>query len=136
MRKVMAVLAVVGLAAVSPAQAQDGLYKFSKEIAVGGEGGWDYLSIDAPAHRLYVAHATKVVVIDMQAGKVVGDIPDTPGVHQTLKTKQGARTMALDPLTHTIYLATTDYEPRPAGSKERPKAVAGTFRILVYQMTK
>lgn len=339
MRKVMAVLALAGLAAASPARAQE-IYKFSKEIAVGGEGGWDYLSIDAPAHRLYVAHATKVVVIDTQAGKVVGEIPDTPGVHgfaiaadlgrgfssngrenkvsivdlktlkliqkvdtgenpdailyepskkevwtfngrgksstvidaqtgkvvatiplegkpetgqadskagkiyvnmedlntikvldiatkkvtatwpiapgeaatgmafdvtthrlfigcdnklmlmidsttgkvvysvpagegvdanafdpatkytfasagesgtvtvahedsasllkvvQTLKTKQGARTMALDPLTHMIYLATTDYEPRPAGSKERPKAVAGTFRILVYQMTK
>ena len=55
---------------------------------------------------------------------------------QTLKTKQGARTMTLDPLTHAIYLATTDYEPRPAGSKERPKAIAGTFRVLVYTMTK
>lgn len=338
MRKVMAVLALVGLAAASPARAQS-LYKFSKEIQVGGEGGWDFLSIDAPAHRLYVAHATKVVVIDTQAGKVVGEIPDTPGVHgfaiaadlgrgfssngrenkvsivdlktlkliqkvdtgenpdailyepskkevwvfnghgksasvidaqtgkvvatiplegkpetgqadskagkvyvnmedlnvvkeldiathkvtgtwpiapgegatglafdaathrlfvacdkymvmmdstngkvvdtvpagegvdaaafdpgtklafasagetgivtiahedspallkvvQTLKTRQGARTMTLDPLTHAIYLATTDYEPRPAGSKERPKAVAGSFRVLVYTMTK
>jgi DNA-binding beta-propeller fold protein YncE len=338
MRKAIAVLALAALAAASPARAQE-LYKFSKEIAVGGEGGWDYLSIDAPAHRLYVAHATKVVVIDTQAGKVVGEIPDTPGVHgfaiaadlgrgfssngrenkvsivdlktlkliqkvdtgenpdailyepskkevwafngrgksatvidaqsgkvvatiplegkpetgqadpkagkvyvnmedlnvvkemdiathkvtatwpiapgegatglafdaathrlfvacdkymvmmdstngkvvytvpagegvdaaafdpgtklafasagetgivtiahedsasllkvvQTLKTRQGARTMTLDPLTHAIYLATTDYEPRPAGSKERPKAVAGTFRVLVYTMTK
>ena len=338
MRKVMAVLALVGLAAASSARAQE-LYKFSKEIQVGGGGGWDFLSIDAPAHRLYVAHATKVVVIDTQAGKVVGEIPDTPAVHgfaiaadlgrgfssngrenkvsivdlktlkliqkvdtgenpdailyepsekevwvfnghgksasvidaqtgkvvatiplegkpetgqadskagkvyvnledlnvvkeldiathkvtgtwpiapgegatglafdaathrlfvacdkymvmmdstngkvvdtvpagegvdaaafdpgtklafasagetgivtiahedspallkvvQTLKTRQGARTMTLDPLTHAIYLATTDYEPRPAGSKERPKAVAGTFRVLVYTMTK
>ncbi|MBI3400697.1 MAG: YncE family protein [Acidobacteria bacterium] len=342
MRKTPAVLALIGLATLAPstpAQTQE-IYKFSKEIVVGGEGGWDYLSIDAPAHRLYVAHATKVVVIDTQAGKVVGEVPDTPGVHgfeavpvlgrgfssngrenkvsivdlktlkliqkvdtgenpdgilyepskkeiwtfngrgksstvidaqtgkvvatvplegkpeaaaadskagkifvnmedlnsikvidiathkvtatwpiapgeaatgmafdpvthrlfigcdnklmlmidsttgkivysvpagegvdanafdpvtkyafasagesgtvtvahedsasllkvvQTLKTKQGARTMTLDPLTHTIYLATTDYEPRPAGSKERPKAVAGTFRVLVYTMTK
>jgi len=33
-------------------------------------------------------------------------------VVQTLKTRRGARTMALDPITHTIYLATTDYEPQ------------------------
>jgi len=343
MRKVALTLATVcllaSIATLTPVHAQDGPYKFSKEIVVGGEGGWDYLSIDAPAHRLYVAHATKVVVIDTQAAKVVGELPDTPGVHgfepvpelgrgfssngredkvgiwdlktlkliqkvetggnpdgimyepskkeiwtfngrgksstvidaqtgkvvatvplegkpeaaqadskagkiyvnmedlnaikvidiathkvtatwpiapgegatglafdvathrlfvacdkfivmmdstngkvvytvpagegvdaaafdpgtkyafasagetgivtiahedsasmlkvvQTLKTRQGARTMTLDPLTHAIYLATTDYEPRPAGSKERPKAVAGTFRVLVYQMTK
>jgi DNA-binding beta-propeller fold protein YncE len=343
MRKVITVMALAAVVSTVPARsahAQEGPYKAAKEIAIGGEGGWDYLSIDAPAHRLYVSHATKVVVIDTQANKVVGEVPDTPGVHgfaiaadlgrgfssngreakvsivdlktlkliqkvdtgenpdgilyepskkevwafngrgksatvfdaqsgkvvatiplegkpeaaqadakagkvfvnmedlnaikvidiatkkvtatwpiapgesasgmaidldthrlflgcdnklmlmvdntsgkvvysvpigegvdsnwfdpstkfafssngeagtvtiahedspsllkvvQTLKTKQGARTMALDPLTHTIYLAVTDYEPRPAGSKERPKAVAGTFRVLVYQMTK
>jgi hypothetical protein len=57
-------------------------------------------------------------------------------VIQTLKTRRGARTMALDPSTHTIYLAATDYGPQPAGSKERPKAIAGTFRVLVYQMSR
>jgi DNA-binding beta-propeller fold protein YncE len=55
-------------------------------------------------------------------------------VVQTLKTRPGARTMALDPATHTIYLAATDYEPQPSGSKTRPKPVVGTFRVLVYQM--
>ena len=55
-------------------------------------------------------------------------------VVQTLKTRPGARTMALDPTTHTIYLAATDYEPQPAGSKTRPKPVVGTFRVLVYTM--
>jgi DNA-binding beta-propeller fold protein YncE len=319
-------------------QAQDGPYHFSKEIPIGGEGGWDYLTVDAAAHRLYVSHATHVVVIDTTTNKVVGDIPETPGVHgvalaldlgkgfvsngrenkssmfdlktlkliqkidtgenpdailydparkeiytfngrgksatvidaqagkvvatiplegkpesgqvdakagkvyvnmedlnsvkeidtathkvtntwpaapceaatgmgfdsathrlflgcdnklmvmmdstngkviysvpvgagvdsawfdpqtklaftsdgeagtvtvahedsasllkvvQTLKTKPGARTMALDPSTHRIYLAATDYEPRAPGSKDRPRAVVGTFRVLVYEM--
>jgi DNA-binding beta-propeller fold protein YncE len=55
-------------------------------------------------------------------------------VVQTLKTRPGARTMSLDPTTHTIYLAATDYEPQPAGSKTRPKPVVGTFRVLVYTM--
>ena len=76
-------LFVAALAAVAAKglQAQDGPYHFSKEISIGGEGGWDYLSVDPAAHRLYVSHATHIVVIDTQAGKVVGDIPDTPGVH-------------------------------------------------------
>ena len=48
---------------------------------VGGDGGWDYLTVDSKAHRLYVSHATHVVVMDSETGKVVGDIPNTPGVH-------------------------------------------------------
>jgi DNA-binding beta-propeller fold protein YncE len=340
MRHALGIVALVGLAAVSAVRAQDGPYKFAREIPVGGDGGWDYASVDAPAHRLYVSHATKVVVIDTAANKVAGEIPDTPGVHgfaiaadlgrgfasngrenkasivdlktlkliqkvdtgenpdailyepgrkevytmngrgksstvfdaqtgkvvatiplegkpefaqadpkagkvyvniedmnaikvidtathkvtatwpiapgesasgmaidlanhrlfigcdnklmltidntngkvvystpigegvdsnwfdpgtklafssngeagtvtvahedspdvlkvvQTLKTKRGARTMALDPITHTIYLAITDFEPQPAGATGRPKAIAGTFRVLVYQMGK
>jgi len=61
--------------------AQDGPYRLVKEIAVGGEGGWDYLSVDPAAHRLYVSHATRVVAIDTRTDKVIGEIADTPGVH-------------------------------------------------------
>lgn len=56
-------------------------YKVQSEVKIGGEGGWDYLTVDAAARRLYVSHATHVAVIDIDAMKVVGDIPDTPGVH-------------------------------------------------------
>jgi len=56
-------------------------YRLLKEIPVGGEGGWDYLSVDAASHRLYVSHATKIVVIDTQTDAIVGEIADTPGVH-------------------------------------------------------
>jgi len=56
-------------------------YHIVGEIKVGGEGGWDYLTVDSAARRLYVSHATHVVVIDLDANKVVGDIPNTPGVH-------------------------------------------------------
>src|SRR2546421_1796426 len=58
-----------------------GSYHFVKEIPVGGEGGWDYLSIDETGRRLYVSHATKVVVIDLDKESVVGEISNTPGVH-------------------------------------------------------
>ncbi len=56
-------------------------YHLLKKIEVGGEGGWDYLFDDADAHRLYVSHATKVVVIDTDKDTVVGEIPNTNGVH-------------------------------------------------------
>jgi YVTN family beta-propeller protein len=56
-------------------------YKLLNEIPIGGEGGWDILTIDSAARRLYLSHATKVVVIDIDANKVVGEIGDTPGVH-------------------------------------------------------
>jgi hypothetical protein len=56
-------------------------YKFLKEIPVGGEGGWDYLSIDEVARRLFVSHATKAVVIDLDKETVVGEVADTPGIH-------------------------------------------------------
>jgi DNA-binding beta-propeller fold protein YncE len=48
---------------------------------LGGEGGWDYLKVDSDARRLYISRATKVMVIDADSGKPVGEIADTPGVH-------------------------------------------------------
>lgn len=46
-----------------------------KTIHVGGEGGWDYLTVDAPNHRLFVTRTTHTQAIDVETGKVVGDIP-------------------------------------------------------------
>jgi len=59
----------------------DEAYHFLAEIPIGGEGGWDILTIDSPANRLYLSHATKVVVVDLNKNAVAGEIADTPGVH-------------------------------------------------------
>jgi YVTN family beta-propeller protein len=58
----------------------DGPYHLIKGIPVGGEGGWDYLSVDSAGQRLYVSHGTKVVVIDLAKDQVVGEITNTPGI--------------------------------------------------------
>ena len=58
-----------------------GPYQFLKEIQIGGAGGWDYLSIEPATRRLYVTHATKIVVLDLDQDTVVSEITDTPGVH-------------------------------------------------------
>ena len=56
-------------------------YHFVTQIPIGGEGGWDILTIDSPVSRLYLSHATKVVVVDLNTNTVTGEIADTPGVH-------------------------------------------------------
>lgn len=76
-------LVCVGLAGLVPAtiHAADSSYHKLKEIPIGGEGGWDYATVDPVHHRLYVSHGNSVVVVDLVADKVVGEIADTPGVH-------------------------------------------------------
>jgi DNA-binding beta-propeller fold protein YncE len=71
---------LAALAAVLLSAAGSG-YHVIRKIAVGGEGGWDYITFDPAAPRLFVAHATRVDVVDPESGKVIGEIADTPGVH-------------------------------------------------------
>jgi YVTN family beta-propeller protein len=56
-------------------------YHVIKTIPVGGDGGWDYLTMDAAARRLYIARATRVIVVDVESGTVAGEVPGTPGIH-------------------------------------------------------
>ena len=56
-------------------------YRVLQKYEVGGEGRWDCLIVDAEARRLYVTRQTHVMVLDVDSGKVLGDIPDTQGVH-------------------------------------------------------
>jgi hypothetical protein len=56
-------------------------YHLLKKIKLGGEGGWDYLTVDPATHRLFISRGTHVMVVDVEEGKVVGDIPNTAGVH-------------------------------------------------------
>lgn len=72
---------LVLLCAVTAFSASPAGYRVLGKIPIGGEGGWDYLTVDSAAHRLYVSHATRVVVVDLNTGKIAGEIPDTPGVH-------------------------------------------------------
>ena len=68
-------------AAAGLAQSGSGQYRVIKTIPVAGDEGWDYVTVDAAARRAYVSHGSHVVVIDADNYSVVGDIPDTQGVH-------------------------------------------------------
>ena len=84
MRRVMKVRVALALAALLLAAAFASSapgYHVVKSYKLGGEGGWDYLNLDSAARRLYIARATRVMVIDTDSGALVGEITDTPGVH-------------------------------------------------------
>lgn len=73
--------AMIGaLAGVSLAQT-DGGFKVIRSVRVGGEGGWDYLTVDAASRRFYVTRGTHVMVLDADTLEPVGEIPKTEGVH-------------------------------------------------------
>lgn len=68
------------LSATSSAFAQ-GQYRVLDHWKIGGEGGWDYLTADPAAHRLYVTHGPRVEVIDTTSGKITGSINGLKGTH-------------------------------------------------------
>jgi DNA-binding beta-propeller fold protein YncE len=58
-----------------------GGYHLLKEIPVGGDGAWDYLTIDPEARRLYASHETQVEVVDLDSERPVGKVTDLNRVH-------------------------------------------------------
>jgi DNA-binding beta-propeller fold protein YncE len=82
----MSVLAQSGTAPLpakaAPAAAQAvGPFHVEKTFDLGGDGGWDLLAVDSDAHRLYVPRGNRVMVIDTESGKLVGEVEGTEGVH-------------------------------------------------------
>jgi YVTN family beta-propeller protein len=56
-------------------------YHLTKTIPVGGDGGWDYIAFDGASRRLFISRGTRVIVLDPESGKTVGEIPNLSGVH-------------------------------------------------------
>jgi WD40 repeat protein len=66
---------------IVPGSLAQSSYRLVNQFPIGGEGGWDYVTVDSAAKRIYVSHSRQVEVLDEQSGKNVGIVPDTPGVH-------------------------------------------------------
>ncbi len=75
---VLPVLGTLQIAAQTPGASG---YHLIKKVKLGGTGGWDYLEVDPATHRVFITRGTHVIVVDPEQGKLVGDIPDTQGVH-------------------------------------------------------
>jgi len=78
--RIVLVLLILSFFINSYAQTK-GQYTFDKKIEVPGDGGYDYMSIDAVNNRLYVSHGTQVNIIDLTTQKVIGAVKDMKGVH-------------------------------------------------------
>lgn len=122
--KRVTILALVG-AAVFPTHAQDqAKFHIVRTIPLGGEGSWDYLRYDPNENRLFIARSTRVMVVDLAAGKLVGEIPDTAGVHGVAlapgfgrgATSNGnANATSIFDLNSLKLLATVSTEKKPDG---------------------
>ena len=75
-----AAASTAALAAASAAPESSG-YHLIKKIKLGGSGGWDYIAFDSATRRLFISRGTEVVVVDVDSEKIVGQIPNTQGVH-------------------------------------------------------
>ena len=77
---VLFVCVLVLLASLALAAGSSG-YHVAKKTVLGGDGSWDYLTVDAKARRIYISRSTHVIVVDADTAAVLGDIPGTNGVH-------------------------------------------------------
>src|SRR5713226_4488332 len=73
-------LALLFIAGLLPALAESD-WQVEKTFQIGGEGGWDYLTVDPRTHRLYVPRSTHTMVIDSASGKTIADIPGQKIAH-------------------------------------------------------
>ena len=70
--------AASSLAAQSPQS-----YEITHTYNVGGDGGWDYVVPDAPNHRLFIGRQNRVMVVDMNSGRLIAEITGINGAHGT-----------------------------------------------------
>ena len=81
LRLVLTAAGVLILTALGGAVQAAPQYHIAHEVKLPGDDGWDYLTFDDAAHRLFIAHGTQVLVLDTDHLTLAGTIADTPGVH-------------------------------------------------------
>src|SRR6516165_5117930 len=79
-KRILTTLLLLAATGVCPGVAQT-RWKVANTFAVGGEGSWDYLTVDAKAQRLYVPRSTHTMVLDAKTGKMIADIPGQKIAH-------------------------------------------------------
>ena len=121
-----------------PGTAPRSSYHVVRRIPIGGEGGWDYATVDTTTHRVYVSHATHVVVLDADRDTVVGDIGDTPGVHGIAIAEplgRGYVSNGRDSSVTVFDLTTLAPVTRIHGTGRNPDAILfepGTRRVFTF----
>ena len=68
-------------AALSAQTGAQGSYRVVRDLTLGGDGRWDYVTVDSVNHRLFIARQTRVMVVDPGSGKLLGEVPGLNGAH-------------------------------------------------------
>ncbi len=117
-------------AASAEKPAADGPYHVISTFTLGGEGGWDCLTLDAEGKRLYIPRGTHTMVMDTESGKVVGDIPDTAGVHDVALAPEFHKGFTSNGRSNTVTAFDTE-TLKPLGT-----AVTGANPdVIIYEPT-
>jgi len=90
---VFAALSLLGTLVTVHAAVVQPTYHVAATYKLAGNGNWDYLTMDSPAHRLYIARGKTIQVVDTQTGALVGEVPGLSGAHG----------VALDSANHRAY---------------------------------
>ncbi len=80
MKRIVLLTAIFVIAGSGYAQSPSG-FKVQARYSIAGTEGWDYITVDSDARRIYVSHSVRVNVLNADTGASVGTIEDTPGVH-------------------------------------------------------
>lgn len=88
--------------------------------------GCDGTAFDPSLNYVYSSNGEGTLTIIKEISK------DKYEVVENVPTKRGARTLALDPLTHTVYLPTSNFKPAEKGER-RPPMIPGSFQVLVVK---
>jgi DNA-binding beta-propeller fold protein YncE len=94
-KHILTSLPILLFACLLPVQAQSG-WEVTKTFSVGGQGGWDYLTVDPQTHRLYVPRSTHTMVIDSESGKTIADIPGQKIAHGVALVPEAGRGFITD----------------------------------------
>ncbi|HMH44148.1 MAG TPA: hypothetical protein VK557_11740, partial [Pyrinomonadaceae bacterium] len=89
--KSLLVISAIALFAWSLPVLAQSEWTVTNTLHIGGEGGWDYLTVDPQTHRLYVPRSTHTMVIDPESGKTVADIPGQKRAHGVAVVPQAGR---------------------------------------------
>ena len=137
-RLVFLALGALAASAASMAFASSAGYAVLQRHLLGGAGKWDYLTVDASAHRLYIARADRVMVMDTRTGKLIGEVPGTNGAHRVVIVQDQHRGYVSNGHADSVMpfdLATLKPLPAIALSGKDPDAMlydAATARLWAF----
>ena len=115
----LAAVTLTGFVATTSAHAQKP-FRIEQRWTIGGTGGWDYMTVDSEAHRLYIAHQTRVDVVDINTGKVIGAVQGLTRTHGVVISPDGSRLYATSEVEGSFTNAAGGEQSHPDADRVLP----------------